>query len=336
MKNLSKKLLSGVCLGIMGLSLFTSCRSPRNYSHNIEMTDRKATPQDVINFYKDISFYVCDDADIAKELVEIKQQIKMGMQVNKRKLDLLALKIIKCKKKKKAPKRFYSRLKMLYLYGDVPDVSVELDPILLFQKPSKKYQAILDKTIHVKLSKDNFLLIPCGFYNVKISAKLKAHVNASLVALPDDTFILYFATSPSSEQVLAFRGANVITLQHGVGLLCINSQRNNATFKLKAPFKMKPIEENPVDLITQKLIDKYPELEDYYSSPGYILNMNYQMVRDTNSPYKKFISILQTENGNDTITLPTPIFLAVPAGKYTINGKTSIIEAESFQKIWIK
>jgi hypothetical protein len=324
MKNLSKKLLWGVCLGIMGLFLFTSCRSPRNYSHNIEMTDRKATPQDVINFYKDISFYVCDDADIAKELVEIKQQIKMGMQVNKRKLDLLALKIIKCKKKKKAPKRFYSRLKMLYLYGDVPDVSVELDPILLFQKPSKKYQTILDKTIHVKLSEDNFLLIPCGFYNIQISAKLKTPMNALCVALPNDTVILYFATSPSSEQVMALKDGTLITLQHGMGLLHINSQRNNAIFALKAPFKMKPIEGSSVDFITQKLIEKYPELKDYYSSDYY------------SSPNQEFFKLLCTEAGENTITLPTPIWITLPAGKYTIDGKTSIIEAGSFQNIWIK
>ena len=350
---MKKMMLKTLFLGLIVFPfLFSGCRSPR-ISHGIEITDRSATPNEIIAFYKAISFYICDDAEIAKELVLIKQQLKIGMQIPKRKLDLLQKKIEEhCSQKKTVKHRFYSRLKISYLYGDAPAVKVKLEPIHLFQNPTKHYQTIINTAIESKIGDDHDIIIPCGFYSVLVSAPLKQPVRVSCMALPDDTFIIYFATTKSYEKILSFRGENILTLKHGIAYLCVNSKKPNATFTLKAPFKIAPSESKPSDIITQKLIEKYPKLKDYYSSPElkmrdliekypelrdyYLSLFNLSSMDMDSSKYKRFITLLQTDNGVDVIKLPTPIFLAVPAGEYILNGKKFLLDTGAFKKLWVK
>ena len=325
-----------------------------------KIVDTTATKDDIKDFLLFIRFYDLTP-DYAQKVFFIKQKIKNKIPVSTLKLSALQEEVQENCKKIKKKSILLARVRASYLLGDSNSITVKIAPINLFFKNTKKY---IPKDIVLKKGEDKLIKLPPGFYNIIATAKFKRSTTRLCAAMEDDDFQLFYITYANSDKIKAIDNTNTIPITNGDGYLYVKTKKLNAIFTLTSNLLIKPERKNDenmqmktlgkkldvtnlsvpkmndvqnlvkkakktagvsnsnkeLSVIDKALIRKFPELKAFYTS---------EVVQGEDRVYRYIYSL----KGEKSVSLPAPLLIQLPAGKYLINGKDVTIEIDKLSII---
>jgi hypothetical protein len=222
---------------------------------------------------------------------------------------------------KNRTKKTGAYLKLIYVNGDAPDVSVSMSKPDVLPEP-----VVLEKT------DSKIFRIPCGLNVAEIKARFKESETRLVPAfLEDDTFIVFIKTT-GPDRIFANEVKNVLNLKNSTCGLFVFSLKDVASFQLESPLLLaRPQDDDksidPFDkanlLDLKALANSYPAMKNY---------LDLKRVKILTPVGIIPMKLVEAKNGASVLELPAPIFLKIPAGEYKINGKIVIID-KPFHKL---
>ncbi len=269
--------------------------------------------------------------------------------LNKNELEKLSEKIAKeCKPATSDVK--YAFLKIIYLHGDVPEISIE---------------KVAEKPIKVKCGGDYTGKFPLGIYPVEIKAKYKKPLKTVFVALLENDLAEIYVLTDKKGEILNLCG-NLCVLPTSIGVLEVVTAKSGVSFTLESEWLIakeldagEPNENEGINVPAdeganlgipgipnpmEKKVNSKPKTNAKAddpidaemmarlkeTNPG-IYNILNSKIVERPKLSRIFWRLLRSERGEKTIMLPAPIILLVPAGEYKVNGKDVIVEGDAFK-----
>jgi hypothetical protein len=210
----------------------------------------------------------------------------------------------------------YAYIKIVYINGDSPEISVD---------------NISEKPINIKCGQDYTAKLPLGIYVVGINAKYKESLKSVYFALIENETSEVYVMTDKNGSVFYYMG-NVWTLPTATGLLGVLTSKSGVSFTLESEWLLvKEEKDQSQELKKDNLdIEKMTKLKE--SNPGvYNLLSSKEIECPKNS--KIFYKLIKANDGSKKVILPSPITLSVPAGEYKVNGKNVIVEGDTYNQI---